>query len=426
MSRRCDPRQARERPISAKVWWSAKRVPPRPPGRVRLTECPTPRNLVLPWRAARSIAQAPDTAGTPVTISAALESIRRFGASLDGRTLAEWGVALRGCLPPSLRGWLLGRDRRLLVRPSGSTAELYLAVGEEREPLGALALTEPTPLPPLGDKAESERQRTVLVLPAADVLRRTVTLPIQVRENLAEVMRYELDRLSPFSSDQVGFDFETRPAGRPDRLTVELALCRRDGLQPWLDRLRELGRPVNEVTWEGAWPKANLLDPAERPPRRIALFRLDRLALAMAVVLAAAVLISPSWQREQLLERNERELRRLRAAAVEVDEVRRALELAREGSVAVLRRKAEEPRMIDMLREFTHALPDHTWIQSLDVQGDEVQLRGESAQATALIELLERSPGIADVTFRSPVTQVAQTGMERFNIALQHVRTSTP
>jgi hypothetical protein len=76
--------------------------------------------------------------------------------------------------------------------------------------------------------------------------------------------------------------------------------------------------------------------------------------------------------------------------------------------------------MIDLLRELTERIPDDTWVQSLEYQSGEVQLRGESGQATALIGLLEQAPGIDGVSFRSPVTQVARTGKERFNLAFTY------
>jgi general secretion pathway protein L len=77
-----------------------------------------------------------------------------------------------------------------------------------------------------------------------------------------------------------------------------------------------------------------------------------------------------------------------------------------------------------MLRELSDRIPDDTWIQTLDYNNGQVELRGESGQATALIALLEGAPGIDEVAFRSPVTQVPQTGKERFNISLRFSRTT--
>lgn len=342
------------------------------------------------------------------------------GSLVDRLAAGDWRDAFGRCLPGAVRRWWLSRDRHLLVVLQGAKADLYRAVGNERERFGSIELNTPGPLPIPAGQSRGRRQRTVLMVPSDQVVRRTVGFPIQVRENLAQVMRYEIDRLSPFSADQVCFDFIARSAGRSDRLMAELALCRRDQVKTWIDRLRELGRPVDQLTWDGAWPRANLLPAGDRPARDLTLFTTNRLLAVLGLALLSVAMISPLWQREQLLERSTSELRRLRAQAQEVDEVRQALEGAREASVTVLRQKVEQPRVTDLLRELTQSLPDNTWIQSLEVRGSEIQLRGESSQATALIQLLERQPGVAGVAFRSPVTQVARTGTERFNIAFRY------
>ncbi|NCA70797.1 MAG: fimbrial assembly protein, partial [Sphingobacteriia bacterium] len=89
---------------------------------------------------------------------------------------------------------------------------------------------------------------------------------------------------------------------------------------------------------------------------------------------------------------------------------------------AVLQQKWDSPNLLLMLRDLTDLLPDDTWLQTLDYNNGELELRGESAQATALIGMLEQAPGFEQVSFRSPVTQVPQTGKERFNISLRLTR----
>ncbi|MEY6432702.1 PilN domain-containing protein [Thioalkalicoccus limnaeus] len=352
-----------------------------------------------------------------------LKGIRSAGLRFDRDTLAEWWAAYGVCLPGAWRRWFLARDRRLLVIDRGGRADLFIATGDDRSPVGELDKAGTSVLPPI---AGASTERTVLVIGAEQVLRRTLSLPLQVRENLAQVMRYEIDRFSPFAADQVYMSFAARPSRQAERLEVDLAICRRAPIQPWLERLRGVGRPVDQLTWEGAWPRANLLDPADRPPHKIQLVTSGRLFALAVFALLVAILISPLWQRTQFVEEIERDLRRVRVEAIQVDEVRQSLDQAREGSQALLRQKAQQPLMADLLRELTLHLPDDTWIQNLDVQGQEVQLRGESARATALIERLERVPGFEGVAFRSPVTQVAQTGMERFHLMFRYGLAAQP
>jgi general secretion pathway protein L len=346
-------------------------------------------------------------------------------ASLPGADLASrWRNALLRCMPRALRRWIALRHPCLVVQPRGDDALLLLQAGDEREPIGGVDLrTGGTLASLLASPPKQGWRETWLELPADLVLLRRATLPTQVRDNLRQVIAYEIDRLTPFSPTEVYFDARVLgPIARGTKLDLELAVMRRDAAADWLERLREGRSPASRLAWVGAWPGANLLPREERakPPRFGAL--ITQLLLILVLALLVAALVSPLWQKRRAQELLDAELRRVRNAAVEVEDVRTALERARLGSVEVLNRKREHPRMVDLLRELTDLLPDGTWVQTLNFRDGEVDMRGESNQATALIGLLERGPGISAVRFRSPVMQVASTGQERFHISLQYTR----
>lgn len=347
-----------------------------------------------------------------------------------GPWLAESALSIEyllPCLPAVFRHYLEQRDRRLVIATNGPSAQVELVAGQSREHLGTLDLEGREALPEAAARVRDPHHRIVLMLPPDAVLIRRASFPAQVKDKLSQVLRYELDRLSPFRPEQVFYDFLVIGGGKGEpRLTVNLALTRREPVEGWLTRLREAGTPVDQVTWEGGWAKANLLTPEERPRPRQPLLDPNKLLLALALLLGMAALITPLWQKTRDRETLDGELRRARAQAVQVDQARQELERARQGSTEVLRQKLEQPRMLDLLRELTERIPDDTWVQSLEVQNGEVQLRGESGRATALIGLLEGAPGISGVSFRSPVTQVAQTGKERFNLAFNFKRAEPP
>jgi general secretion pathway protein L len=360
---------------------------------------------------------------------ALLDSLRltRADDAGDGSLWARYLAVerLSPCLPAALRRALARRDRRLEAVPdSKGTVQLFLVSGPARDAAGSLELDDREPLSPQASAAARDRdRRTLLRLPADTVLARRASFPIQVRDRLAQTVRYELDRLSPFTPDQILYDFRALPVSKGDtRLSIELALCRRDRVEPWLRRLKEAGASVDQVTWVGAWPRANLLPAESRPKPPNPWLDPAWLLLLVILVLAVGALATPLWQRTKTLAALDGEIAKARQQAVQVDELRQELERARAGSTAVLQEKLERPMVMDLLRELTDRIPEDTWVQSLEYQNGEVQLRGESGQATALIGLLEGAPGIGGVSFRSPVTQVARTGKERFNIGFNYKR----
>jgi general secretion pathway protein L len=345
------------------------------------------------------------------------------GVSIDD-LLERWREALTACLPERLGRALAPRDPRVTLIPHGEKATLCHGRGSEREILGEIGTAAPeNVLRALLATTKRGSRRSVIELPREAVMARVVSFPAQVRKNLAQVVAYEIDRLTPFHPDQVCFDF--RPLDTPSKgsqLAVELALCRRDLIKTWLERLRSAGAPAEQIVWEGAWPRANLLPAAERPPSRRRRVSPSKLLLLLVLSLTAAALVTPLWQKNRVLAELEQRVSELKTQADEVYQLREAIERARQGSIAVLESKSRQPRMIDLLLSLTDRLPDDTWVQNLDYRDGEVQIRGESSQAAALIGVLEQAPGFEDVAFRSPVVQVAATGLERFHIAFRYSR----
>ncbi|HXJ79648.1 MAG TPA: PilN domain-containing protein, partial [Candidatus Methylomirabilis sp.] len=73
--------------------------------------------------------------------------------------------------------------------------------------------------------------------------------------------------------------------------------------------------------------------------------------------------------------------------------------------------------------ELTRLLPDNTWVQQFDVKNvgkvREVQISGETASSSKLIEILEGSTLLQNAAFRGTVTRGQTQGTERFLIAAE-------
>jgi hypothetical protein len=83
-----------------------------------------------------------------------------------------------------------------------------------------------------------DTRRAYLCLPRAVAAFNRVTLPAAARENLAQVLEYEMEHLIPLPRDQVYFDYSVRPLGG-DRLEVLLISIPREVVRTYLDALED-------------------------------------------------------------------------------------------------------------------------------------------------------------------------------------------
>ncbi len=347
---------------------------------------------------------------------------RRATGLLPGESPAHWWWrGLTACLPPPLRRLLTASGARLLVAPEGRLARVWLEEEGGRTELPQLDSQAPSPLD-LSARRNGDRLPVTLRLPAAAVLHKRLRLPDSVGENLRQVLGFEMDRLTPFSADQVLYDCRVVDRDpQHQKLEIELALARRDRVEPWLQALNQVKMPPSTVAAAGTWPGANLLPRTQRG-NGSRTTRITQMLGGLLVILIVAALVSPLVQKRSLVDALGTDLARARRDANQVVNLREQVEQTLESARFVLDRRLRTRPVLEVLQDITHRLPDDTWVQQLELNGDKLKLRGESAQALGLIERLESSPLLQEVGFLSPVVQMAGSGRERFHLGARLTR----
>lgn len=93
---------------------------------------------------------------------------------------------------------------------------------------------------------KAAKAHVLLIVPKAWAIMKTAELPITVKENLSDVVSYELDRLTPLSSERAFYDFRII-AEDENHLQIMLAAMKTDALQPYVEALKEKGITVSRA-----------------------------------------------------------------------------------------------------------------------------------------------------------------------------------
>ncbi|MFC5436188.1 PilN domain-containing protein [Rhodanobacter umsongensis] len=340
--------------------------------------------------------------------------------------LRWWGGELRQLLPMRWRGWFSsGADWHLLQH---GAAQWTLRRAGQREPLASWSdLGDPvagdTHAPPVALAAalrsvDPEDRRLALLLPSSVVLRRPLTLPLAARDNLLQVVAFEMDRQTPFSVAQVYYavrELDT-PAGA-GRFHAELVAVTRGTVDPLLTRLREQGVSIDAVDLAMGDDRlgVNLLPP-EQTPHHVRPRRRLNLALAAACMLLLALLLGV-WlhNRQAALEQMQADVDSMRGDAQQVAALRQQLQDNAGAAGFLAQRKKNAISMLSLLQEVTARLPDTTWLERLSVDNTgQIGFQGQSQQAAKLLDTLKDSRLITDASFQGSIQPDPSTGKERF------------
>jgi len=336
--------------------------------------------------------------------------------------LSWWSGQLADLLPQRLRRSAPTAADATVLIPLGATAQTIeaVAVGLRRNgketSLGQFALGA-SGLPEI---PRSPGKPAVLRLREADVLGKTIVLPLAAEREVDQALLFEMDRETPFKPDELYWNHRIEAADRQNaRLLVRLVLAPKAYLAPLLDLLGQAGvAPVRAEIADG--PDAGFWLPlGDGHSVDRAASRLVKPLAACCVVLALASIVTPFVRQSAAISKLDHSLATGRAAAAEADRLHS--EIARLAGSADLVEKEREKvgQPLAVLAAATRVLPDDSYLTEMQLQQRKLTMSGRSAAAARLIGAMSADNEFHNPAFAAPVTRIEALRQEIFTIVTE-------
>lgn len=258
----------------------------------------------------------------------------------------------------------------------------------------------------------------------SEVLTRLISLPASTEENLYEVIQYEMDRYTPFNKDDVYCDFRIEGRDKEKLLIkVLLIVVRKEVLNPVVDSIENSDIHLQAIDIIDSQDPKNSL-------HNVKLLRSysdlgdskkssTKWLAAAAVVLLLLTAITPLVINYMHISKLSSELEGLEKTVQKVKQLQNEYSKMQDQVGYLLDIKQRNPSIIELLNLLTQAIPDHTYVQRLSLEGGLLSIQGLSASATDLIPIIDKSGMFDDIRFAAPVTQSGADGLERYSITAQ-------
>jgi general secretion pathway protein L len=352
---------------------------------------------------------------------------RKSRKAFLGRFFRWWGRELAALVPPALRPKNRPSPRMLWAGMDAGALVLWRMDGQRRVEVGRVNLTA-------GDAAGAKIAFDALrvkagarpigiCLPSAQVLRKEVILPLAAAENLNQVLGFELGRQTPYTADQAYYDQRVLREDRSsNRLHVLLGVTPRKVVDEILSHLTNWGVTTHAVVvsdeLESDGDCLNLLPPASRPKPSRAGYWLYAAMAGVTLVLFAAMLAIPIWQKREVSIALQPIMDRAQRQADAVDALKQEQERLLAEYTFPIEHKLATPAKVALLEEVTRILPDNTWLQQLEVHDMEISMQGTTNSSAKLIGLFEQSAVLENASFKSPLVK-GRDNEERFQLAAE-------
>lgn len=351
-----------------------------------------------------------------------------------GRSIRDffrwWGGELAFLVPEPLK-LIFNEDKgEFIIYPEGDFIRIVYDNNGSNEEIGVYELNE------LG-KAEYialaekdirlEKSNLVIRLSAQDAIEKTIFLPAAAEGDLHQVVSYELDKLTPFTNEQVYF--ATRQLDEKvseHQIKVQLVIAPREKLDTVCKELRGWGLIPNIADFAGApnnftidHEKYNLLPSWARAQDNILAHVANYAVIGLLLILLVAALAVPVWREARAVEQLKDQINTVGREASQVQGLRDEIEQRQEKTARLLAKKTSSASIVEMVEILSNLIADDTWLKHLRYTGGKLQIQGQSPTASSLISVLEGADMFNSVRFVSPVTQDRRTGLERFQISAE-------
>lgn len=257
------------------------------------------------------------------------------------------------------------------------------------------------------------------------ILHRTLQLPPAGKDFLQPIIEHRLERLTPWSPDKVLYGFRIIGTAESDgSMTVAFAATSADIVAEPTRRLEALGLVPTALGTAADPIEAPLeidLYRGERSAARKNLRRSTAVALSVIAAVLAPACLGSFWlahASEERLQAADERLLQLRARLPAATGSK--AEQARGRDRALVESKRPETSLVVFIDGLAAALPSHTSLRELDIDGTKVRLVGRSRDAPALIALLEQEEALAQVQFAAPVIRDSEN-LDDFEIVAARV-----
>ncbi|MFZ2404358.1 MAG: PilN domain-containing protein [Methylobacter sp.] len=360
---------------------------------------------------------------------------------LDVKKFFRWWLReLDFLVPEKIRQWIFEKRGFIIVRPEGNRLALTYAASAREGVYAATANGAGEPLAVLERNASGIAQykalqaqderlakaNLILRLTGQEAIQKELALPAAAKENLSQVVAYELDRYTPFKAEQVYFAVKPLEGGNePGQLRVTLILTPKETLDALYEDIKAMGMSPVFVDYEATpndleqrYGGYNLLPERLREKTANAPRLIYTALIAALCLLLSAVLVLPVWFEYRAVNELQEKIDAIEKDAKGVKALQQEINAMIDETQLLIAEKNAAPAVVEMLNTVSALMKDDTWLGYVQYSDGHLQIQGESPAASALLGVLEESELFANARFVSPVTQDKVSGQERFQITV--------
>lgn len=244
------------------------------------------------------------------------------------------------------------------------------------------------------------------------VLHKTIELPSKAAINIETLLTFEVEKQSPFSIEDVYWDYKITEKNEEKIKAVLLMVPKREIDNIILHLPKYLSPISGGNLWlnsQAYWIRIN--HHTQNP--------INLIAPCLVVILLCLLITSlyiPKYKYDNAASDLYPSLEKLKEETGYLVEIELKNKNLREQSSFFLQKIGSRITTSQLLSSLSNSLPSHTWLDKLSLNGNELSFSGHSSSVSDLIPILISTNLFSDVQFSSPTVRNKKARKDRFHI----------
>ncbi|MAM71837.1 MAG: hypothetical protein CMP91_11925 [Gammaproteobacteria bacterium] len=329
-------------------------------------------------------------------------------------------TGLRWPLPENIRQLLFPEAPRVIIQVTNSGFELFIPEALQHNKLvSSLSVKgQHSSLPELlAQLATLDKVKATVAIPYSDFLVKTLSIPKGANDKLESIVRFELERVTPFNLEQIYYDFFVADENaNKANIFITAFLVTSQKYQDLVELCIKNKIAVSCIDDEMNILPINITSSKKNHVQSDYLLPFSFNYTFVFLICLSILLLAPLLKYDGLIQELETEIANNRSEALSLRESMLSFNNQNSRGAVLDNYRINYLSPLNLLENLSQSLPQDTWLRTFSTSPQFIQIQGESPSAAQTLALIERSPYLENAEFSSPVSNVASSDKEEFHI----------
>ena len=278
----------------------------------------------------------------------------------------------------------------------------------------------------LATEAEDKKinkKKVVISIPSRHLMYKTIRLPLNARNNVRQVIKYEFDKYFPLNIDDAYFDCKVIKSAETNSLNVGIWAIRKVYLNKLINKLQfRFGITIKQTVvanaqWQELITTGNIKDNRQitsaNDKSRIPYYRY------IVSFLILLCLITPPLKMQHYNENLAQQIILLEEEAKEIIALKSNISLIESSLNDIVKYKNTSPSITELWSELTKIIAGNGYVNHVRYHENKINLEGKANSVEKIVKLLEKNNRFSEISIDAPVRRLEQGRFESMNISFK-------